>query len=176
MGQANLTEYKHRHDERRGWGAGKWDDEPDKVQWVDTDTDLDCLMHRNPMGAWCGYVGVAEGHPAFGKHYDEVYATVHGGLTYSDFCQEGNDETIGICHVPAEGRPHRVWWLGFDCHHGMDHAPGYAASMRDLAAQMDAQFAGLSEKLRVDEAEYRDRAYVEHEVAELAAQLAQMAA
>jgi hypothetical protein len=79
---------------------GEWNSEPDKIQWVDEATGLDCLMHRGPGGFWCGYVGVAEGHPAFGKDYDSVGVEVHGGLTYADFCQDTGDESHGICHVP----------------------------------------------------------------------------
>jgi hypothetical protein len=50
--------------------AGEWDNEPDKIQWLDEDTGLDCLMVRNHFGSWCGYVGVTEGHPLFGVGYD----------------------------------------------------------------------------------------------------------
>src|SRR5437868_4216905 len=41
---------------RRGLeaGPGPWWDEPDKVQWIDPATDLDCLAVRGPFGAWCG--------------------------------------------------------------------------------------------------------------------------
>lgn len=49
--------------------AGEWDNEPDKIQWVDSETDLDCLMVRNHFGNWCGYVGLAEGHPLYGLEY-----------------------------------------------------------------------------------------------------------
>src|SRR5574337_715773 len=51
------------------WGSGAWQDESDKVQWVDEATGLDCLMVRSLGGHWCGYVGVAEGHPWFGLGY-----------------------------------------------------------------------------------------------------------
>src|SRR5690606_3996986 len=40
-----------------------------KIQWVDEATGLDCLMVRNSGGAWCGYVGVSEGHPLYGVEY-----------------------------------------------------------------------------------------------------------
>lgn len=92
------------------WGNGPWDDEPDKVQWLDETTGKPCLAVRNHMGAWCGYVGVTFGHPAFGRHYDDVlptaswmryflarflarffkrdsYVEVHGGLTFADICR-----------------------------------------------------------------------------------------
>jgi hypothetical protein len=182
------------------WGNGAWQNEPDKIQWVDEATNLDCLMVRNPHGGfWCGYVGVPEGHPAFAKEYEHVDVNAHGGLTYSDFCTEATRESwerwrvamhnrkaevakypIGdsarawredghliddyegwrqrnearaICHVPVPGRPHRVWWLGFDCAHLYDATPGYSHQ-------------------EPSDDTYKTRFYVESEVTSLAAQLA----
>lgn len=51
--------------------GGAWDAEPDKQQWVDEATGLDCLAVRNPSGTWCGYVGVPTTHPVFGKYYSD---------------------------------------------------------------------------------------------------------
>jgi len=80
------TEYRTR--DKSAWGGGPWDDEPDKVQWIDKETDLDCLIVRNRGGALCGYVGVPPSHPWFEKGYDDVDVSVHGGLTFSDTCNE----------------------------------------------------------------------------------------
>lgn len=131
--------------------TGVWSDEPDKAHWIDEATDLDCLIHRNDLGTLCGYVGVTEGHPFFEKDYDNLYddITVHGGLTYSDKCQETGDEAIGICHVPLPGRAEDVWWLGFDCGHAYDLTPSWS-------------MPGTT---------YRDFQYVKTEVESLAAQL-----
>ena len=74
------------------------------------------------MGAWCGYVGVSEGHRDFGNEHADYRA--HGGLTFADFCQPDESEECGICHVPDPGEPDRVWWLGFDCSHAGDDMPG----------------------------------------------------
>lgn len=100
---------------------GPWKDEPDKIQWIDGTTGLDCLIVRNRMGGLCGYVGVPPGHPWHGRGYDELDVSVHGGLTFASGCDEDNPE--GICHVPAPGRPADVWWLGFDCGHAYDLQP-----------------------------------------------------
>lgn len=100
---------------------GPWNNEPDKVQWVDPTTDLDCLIVRGPSGALCGYVGVYRDHPAYGKDYEDVDVQVHGGLTFAAKCQEHDPE--GICHVPEPGRDGDVWWLGFDCAHAYDLMP-----------------------------------------------------
>jgi hypothetical protein len=57
---------------RTGWPSGEWDDEPDKAQWIDEGSGLPCLAVRaSHSGHWCGYVGVSESHPWFGKGYDD---------------------------------------------------------------------------------------------------------
>lgn len=157
------TEYRNDRGEtvRRDAGSGPWSNEPDKVSWIDDDTDLDCLAVRNRMGTWCGYVGVPPGHRLHGVDFDDAtmadgsYIEVHGGLTFSDGCDKTENPAEGICHVPAPGRPDDVWWLGFDCNHAWDLAP--CALWRPLPTQV-----------------YRDLAYVEREVARLAAQLAEV--
>lgn len=115
--------------DKSDWEQGPWTDEPDKMQWPDEETGLPCLIVRGPSGALCGYVGVAEGHPAFKRDYDEVYSLadieVHGGLTYADMCQPSDDESRGICHLPDPGERDHVWWLGFDCAHAGDVCPKY---------------------------------------------------
>lgn len=148
--------------DKSGWGDGPWQSEPDKEQFTDEATGLPCLIKRGPVGALCGYVGVAEGHPWFGVMYQDLDAdvNVHGSLTFSDFCHEGpEDETI--CHVPGPGEPDRVWWLGFDCAHAWDLAPAMRAEMASLG------IPGID----ADET-YRPIGYVKAECATLAAQAA----
>lgn len=195
------------------WPRGAWDHEPDKIQWVDTATDLDCLMVRNHGGAWCGYVGVGPKHPMFEQHYEKADVDVHGGLTFADFCDEPTRERydeimarmesgrmeaarfpvgdsarflrqmepfVGdfegwvqhhmarhICHLPAPGRPAKVWWLGFDCAHSGDKSDMAWSYIRDA----DPDWPKNTWR---DGDEYRDRAYVEKEVTELARQLGAM--
>lgn len=159
--------------------SGIWDNEPDKVQWVDAETNLDCLAVRNGMGAWCGYVGVPESHPWHGidygscvmgencdrdekdwycSHSPENLLTVHGGITYAAFCQDGPEEEA-ICHVVFDGRPDPIWWFGFDCAHGGDICPAYEFSFTTWCGQMSV---------------YRDLEYVRSECARLAKQLAEV--
>lgn len=146
---------------RLACSPGPWDSEPDKVQWIDPATGLDCLIHRNPGGALCGYVGVPPGHPCHGRGYNAVHdmlpgLRVHGGLTFSDSCAlEESADGHGICHVPEPGRPADVWWLGFDCaHEGL---------RGDLVPRGGWCPSG---------AVYRDLAYVRDQVTSLARQLA----
>lgn len=164
--------------ERSGRGPvavrGPWDDEPDKGQWVDEATGLDCLIVRGPMVALCGYVGAPPGHPWHGKDYNECVigcgaewcehtpeglVGVHGGLTFSGGCDERAAEGVGICHVPEPGRPADVWWFGFDCAHAFDLAP----AMIDVL--------GPRSFLARDEV-YRTWDYVAEQCAHLAEQLA----
>jgi hypothetical protein len=167
---------EYRTIDKTKWRPGPWRDEPDKIQWQDGATGLPCLIVRNSMGALCGYVGVAEGHPWFDKDYNRGKVTgcgdtcdheneyhyqctpagslrVHGGITFSDFCQPHDTEDDGICHLPAPGEPERVYWFGFDCGHHGDGIPA-----RNFQMQM-----GYSQ--------YRDIEYVRAEVRQLAAQL-----
>ena len=157
-------------EERRPPGDGPWVAEPDKAQWLDEETGLDCLIVRNRHGALCGYVGLPPVHPLHGKSYDEVHDVtdiqVHGSLTFAGLCQEGAEDGPGICHVPEPGRPAEVWWLGFDCGHSFDLSPGLVAIIAESRAQM-REFVGLPGET------YRTFEYVRGEVTSLARQLAQ---
>lgn len=145
---------EYRTVDKSTWGPGPWQIEPDKLQFTDAATGLPCLIVRNHSGALCGYVGVVEGHPWFGKDYDDIDATVHGGLSFADLCAVDGDDTKHICHVPDEGEPHRLYWFGFDCAHAWDLAPAYRS---------------LLYMERGDES-YRDLAYVRREIQGLARQ------
>lgn len=146
---------EYRTIDKTSWGLGPWQDEPDKRQWADQATGLPCLIVRNRMGALCGYVGVAKGHPLYGLGYNDLQRVdVHGGLTFAGGCTHSPNESVGICHVPEPGEPDDVWWFGFDCGHAGDLSPRHPINI-----------PGLVE-------EYRDFGYVTKEVGGLAAQLA----
>lgn len=127
---------------REGCGPGPWDDEPDRIEF--RVEGLPCLMVRNPMGAWCGYVAVPPGHPEHGVHYDDsrFEGLVHGGLTFSGF------STDYITFTPEHGEYTEVWWFGFDCSH-----------YTDLSPTMGFILPGVI---------YRDVAYVQGEIQRLA--------
>jgi hypothetical protein len=154
--------------QRERWPSGPWDNEPDKVEWIDDATGLPCLVLRHhESGHLCGYVAVPPGHPLHGQDNPRMFdddgnenelpkpstydLSVHGGITYADTC-EGD-----VCHKPAPGEPDDVWWFGFDMAHAYDLTP-----MR------------LMSGLRFGGDEYRTIAYVKEECAKLAAQLAAM--
>jgi hypothetical protein len=146
--------------DKSNWEDGPWKQEPDKKQWLDEETGYPCLIHRSPTsGSLCGYVGVPESHPYFGKNYDDVDVQVHGGLTFADSCSESGDPSFGICHLVEPGENDRVWWLGFDTAHYSDYSPAIESLMSGSEIRPAAcRF-------------YRDLAYVEAEVKSLAQQL-----
>lgn len=151
--------------ERHPPGDGPWRDEPDKAQWVDEKTGLDCLIVRGPFGALCGYVGLPPEHPWHGAgHKMKLLAKVrvHGGLTFASYCQEGAEDGPGVCHVPEPGRPEHPWWIGFDCCHPYDHQPG----LHSVLALVGIQTALA--KMQT----YRTFHYVQVQVTRLAAQAA----
>lgn len=103
---------EYRTVDKSQWGDGPWQNEPDKKQWRDPETGLPCLIVRGPAGALCGYVGVSEDHPWYGKEYDNhdlewddperdrlpgSVLRVHGGVTFA-----------GGCHGITEGDYQRM--------------------------------------------------------------------
>ena len=129
--------------------------EPDKIQWRDEETSLPCLVHRGPSGAWCGYVGVDNSHPMYEKNYNDVpIDDLHGGLTFSDFCQQSDENGKGICHITDNHE--KVWWFGFDCAHIGDVCPKWDGELQNFG----------------DYSSYKNLSYVKDEVKSLAKQLA----
>lgn len=140
--------------DRKGWPPGEWDNEPDRLDFIHA--GLSCMLLRGPVGSWCGYCGVPETHPAFGKKYDDVDVQVHGGLTYAGECQ-GH-----ICHVPEPSMPDKVFWLGFDTAHLGDASPGM------MRLHEEYGFSDLH-----GEESYKNMAYARMETERLAEQLAE---
>lgn len=167
------TQKREYHTVKKGpWGNGPWDGEPDKVQWEDTATGLPCLAVRGPHhGAWCGYVGVAEGHPWFAigatDPIPEQYGTVasriatHGKISYAARCAEGPEDR-SISHIPGDGDPVEVWWFGFGCTQEQDLSPIENAQALEHGASLDS----------LTRQTYRTLDYVKERCAELAQQLA----
>lgn len=109
------------------WGRGPWDDEPDFRVW--NCVSLPCVLGRNGLGAWCGYVGVPSNHPDYESSYAELRdIRVHGRVTCADF------EPQIITHVYqaiGESVPIKTYWIGFDCAHSFDAVPvGFLGAIR----------------------------------------------
>ena len=155
--------------DRTPWGSGPWDTEPDREDF--TYAGFPCLLLRNPMGCWCGYVGVSREHPAFTVEYDHMddLVVVHGGLTYSAFC------TPPICHETPESpetqhEDDSVWWLGFDTAHAGDFIPIAPSLTRGLHSHPNSH-PTLTDSLGDC---YRTIDYCRDETRQLAEQLAAM--
>lgn len=203
---------EYRTVDKSTWGPGPWADEPDKMQWQDEKTGLPCLIVRNSQGsgALCGYVGVPPGHRLHGKLYNDRIEgapcgdscgddyhyqcridgaiNVHGGITFSNACAAGMDESTHICHVAGPGEPDHVWWFGFDCSHAGDVSPRMNATLRDIRARNPDKFdSPLRQIMRevqpaIDDLAvgafgetYKPIEYVKIEVRSLAEQLAALA-
>jgi hypothetical protein len=158
------------------WGPGPWMNEPDKKQWQDKATGLPCLIVRNGRvtGALCGYVGVTKGHPLFGKQYENANLSVHGGITFSNFCHPEPDETRDICHVVEAGEDDKVWWLGFDCAHAGDLSPALEANMKSIPAIVAMRAKNPFREFGRFADRYRTIRYVKAQCEQLAQQLAAM--
>jgi len=153
------------------WEDGPWLTEPDKVYWTDEITGFPCLAVRGPSGAWCGYVGIDNTHPIYGKGYDDAYNNedewfdVHGGLTFADFTQKTKSIDTFICHTKEEmakviiQAPDLIWWFGFDCAHSGDLCPAYN-KLRN----------GENPEWRKNDI-YRNLEYIKTEITKLAQQL-----
>jgi hypothetical protein len=132
------------------WGDGPWQNEPDRVEFEHE--GFPCLILRTQLGHLCGYVAVSPNHPDYNKDYNDVNVKVHGGLTYAGMCS-GH-----ICHVPKEGEPDNVYWLGFDHAHCGDYSP------------FSYKYGGPS-RFKDWEESYKDINYVTKGVKHLAEQL-----
>jgi hypothetical protein len=157
------------------WGEGPWQNEPDKVFWVDEDTKLDCLAIRSTAtGAWCGYVGVKKDHWAYEidyEHIDNKYSLdVHCGLTFSEFCDEENGE-FGICHPSDNGE--KVWWIGFDCAHCIDISPAMNHLINSFGHKINPRLQSLRNEIGMFNS-YKHLCYVKQEIKKLAVQLKQI--
>lgn len=101
---------------------------PDKLLDKGVHEGFEWEVTANGHGYRCGYVRVPAGHPWHGKHYNDIDADVHGGLTFAE-----PDEHCG------KGGEDDAWWLGFDCAHPFDapdpELPGYDAHVASMLAQ-----------------------------------------
>jgi len=174
---------------RENWDAGPWDNEPDKVQWLDVFSGYPCLIVRGPMGNLCGYVGVPPFHPWYGlpynrctlpmcesdeeegycQHSPDCIIDCHRGLTYSNHCLELRPvhELSNIWHEVEPGDPAHiklVWWFGFDCGHYMDLSPGLVAMAR--WANTMARESGHGDYLDELEAKVREMRPMDFEMPE----------
>jgi|SRR5205809_80872 len=134
------------------FGPGPWQEEPDKFNWIDETTGLDCMIVRNiELGNLCGYVGVPLNSKLANIDYNDLDIDIHGGLTYSNKCQGL------ICHDSTK----EVYWFGFDCAHYNDLIPKFL----EYTTHNKSYFSLFNNST------YRDFNYVKTQVIYLAQQL-----
>jgi hypothetical protein len=146
-----------RDNKRELFGEGPWIEEEDRFQWEHL--GFPCLFLRHhEMGNLNGYIGVPPGHPWYEVGYDDIEASVHGGLTYAGrhIDPSNGEDAIGI-----SGRED-LWWVGFDTAHYLDLIP-----MR-CGPHWQAMMAGLPRG--PEDGIYRNFQYVMDEVERLAEQ------
>ena len=89
------------------------------------------IKRHSSLGFLCGYIYIPKTHPDFGKDYDDVDVSVHGGLTYAD----------SGC-------------FGFDCGHHGDLVPSMECD--DMGA-VYRNMAFVEKQLRSLATQFKDR-------------------
>lgn len=157
--------------------VGPWSPEADKIAWTDQMSGYGCIIRRSlERGHLCGYVSVPPGHPLFGRELGSLTGItigVHGGIDYSNACDDGAPENRSVCHVVASPEIHRevnrnvaadrddAWWFGFSCDQRDDIVP-----LENRRPRGDKTPA-----FGVDDPTYKTEAFVYGECVRLAAQL-----
>lgn len=114
---------------------GPWHGEPDRVEL--RRSGLTCVLDRDDMGSWAGYVAIPVDHPWVASDLDPTlesgswHDAAHGGIVY---CSERS---------PTSGEvDDTIMWIGFDCAHAAhgDLVPAYA-EVRNHGVYRDGAFA-----------------------------------
>ena len=102
-----------------------------------------CILKRNSLGCWCGYVALSKNHQDYNVIVDDLYHySVHGGINYFG--------DVATDNINMKGYK----WLGFDCGHYNDVSP------TNILKDFDDGYAV-----------YRDLEYVENELDSLSLQV-----
>jgi hypothetical protein len=109
--------------DRTGWDSGLWDDEPDAAEWTTAPGYRAHARRAMGLGHWCAYVEVPRGHPWWRTEHTALKPPLAG-----DDCPHGGLSYDGPTDEPG------TWWLGFDCVHPRDYAPGMARVEKLLRA------------------------------------------
>lgn len=90
-----------------------------------------CRIWRHPiLGHLCGYVGLYNGHPDYGKDYNDVDVEAHGGLTF------GKKDSEKIFSDNSS-----IFWFGFDTAHVFDDEKGWTVqAVKEETENLAEQF------------------------------------
>lgn len=93
--------------------------------WVESISSLQCFLVLNPLGAYCGYIEIPQGHKLYLLEYRNLFEdsySVHGGITWLGDGQRISKELYG------------KWLIGFDCMHFGDDVAWEIKSYHEAAA------------------------------------------
>jgi hypothetical protein len=96
---------------------GPWNTEMDYLAWIDSITFYPCLMKRNFLGAWTGYVGLDEKHNLYGidiSGEEFRYIEIALPLQYTLYLDED---------ARAFSPPKKFWFVGIGCMGESDLVP-----------------------------------------------------
>lgn len=122
--------------------------EPDMGMWVTQ--GVQCVVLRHPfLGMWCAYVQVSDTEQDDGPLLERLWEASHGGLTFGpdNFPSPSLAELRHFCAKEVRqvfSQPGSLW-VGFDCGHAHDRAPGAEYYFQQIAGR---------ERYRLPEAEY----------------------
>ena len=157
-----------------------------------------CVTTFTDMGHRCGYVGVPEGHPLYGKYNDsQVKVTLKELIEDEEMNQIGNrgvwtllglpndeDDQVrlgsyfmvhgGITYTDGGKDFHHpvdsnLWWFGFDCGHTGD-CPDYDL-LEELFGDNEMVRHRLEDRWLYEEYPVRDLEYVQQECKNLVDQI-----
>lgn len=124
-------------------GKGIWCEEPDWVEFIHN--GIECYIRRvivedgridgkkeNPPhffgGHFCGYCKIKPNHPLYKKDFIDIdyciHEAAHGGITYSDYDDNGD------------------WVVGYDCGHSGDVIPSMEQLKRQIECDIAARMGG----------------------------------
>jgi hypothetical protein len=157
-----------------------------------------CITTFTDLGHRCGYVGLSEGHPLYGKYNDsQVKVTMKELIEDEEMNQIGNrgvwtllglpndeDDRVrlgsyfmihgGITYADGGKDSHHpidsdMWWLGFDCGHYGD-CPDYDM-LEELFGDDEKVKHRLEDRWLYEEYPVRDLKYVQQECKNLVDQI-----
>lgn len=145
---------------------------PNDVLASGTHAEHEWMIVHNGMGFRCGYVKVNPGHPWHGKDYNDIEASVHGGLTFGEHDEPCHKVCECTCRGPKDTAPitqHSIlcpvakkddgFWVGFDCAHSQDSPDPDLLNSDSMPAAFRNQYGTI-----------KTQAYVEKECHDLCEQ------
>ncbi len=147
--------------DKKLWRDGPWQSEPDFAYAIYKGHPL-VLIRNFSSGSWLGYIGIDPKSKFISRNYDRSEVDlvdvleVHGGVTFTSkgerFYQIIMQYNLGDILADIKEDFKSYFWIGFDCAHFDDIAPGfksiskifendeYAKSMEELTSHLESLF------------------------------------